>query len=408
MKDFTTIDQDLLARRLEAVFSLHQAGELTQAELLYRELINNYPDIWQLFFNCGLLLFELGRFEEALECNLRGLAINPASDDLLYNCALCQKKLGRYRAAIESYLKALDINPDDIDSLYNLAGCFRSIDDEHRAEQIYRDVIERAPDHLPSLNNLAYLTHKRGEIEGALQLYENILKIDPGHESADFMRAALSGETRTHSPESYVQEVFDEFAEHYEQSLTVKLGYDLPSSLYDFYGQQVPDHKPKHALDLGCGTGLVGQKFSPLCRSMTGVDISAKMLEAARHKDLYDSLHNAEIIDYLINCPGASYDLAVSADVLPYLGSLEELLRRLLPVLVAGGHFLFSVEDYPEEVLHPVLRHSGRFAHSSAYIQTVAGQTGWHIIAMTKLDLRKERGEWIQGSVYLISPHRIS
>ncbi|NNK55972.1 MAG: tetratricopeptide repeat protein [Desulfofustis sp.] len=408
MKDSTGTDQDYLMRRLVAADALHEAGDLRQAELLYRELIDRFPDIWQLYFNCGLLLFESGRHEEALESYLRGLAVNPASDDLLYNAAICQKELGRYQAAIEFYLRALAIAPDAIDSLYNLAGCYRSIDDEHRAEEIYRDIITLAPDHLPSLNNLAYLTHKKAEIKSARQLYEKILEIDPGHVSADFMRAALSGETRTHSPDSYIEEVFDEFAGHYEQSLTAKLGYDLPSSLYDFYAQHLPDHKPEHVLDLGCGTGLVGEKFSTLCRSMTGVDISGNMLEAAHHKNLYNSLHKAEIIDYLDKCPGASYGLVISADVLPYLGSLEELFKKVLSVLADGGHFLFSVEDHPDDVLNPVLQQSGRFAHSKKYVRKVTGQAGWQMIAMTTLDLRKERNDWIQGSIYLMCPHPVS
>ena len=218
------------------------------------------------------------------------------------------------------------------------------------------------------------------------------------------MRAALSGEARTQSPDSYIEEVFDEFADHYEKSLTTNLGYDLPSQLYDFYVQHLPGPKAASVLDLGCGTGLVGQKFSTLCRSLNGVDISAKMLQAARQKDLYENLHHAKIIDYLNNCSGASYDLVISADVLPYLGSLEELLRKVLPVLVRGGHFLFSVEDHPGEIQRPVLQQSGRFAHSKKYVQAVADQTGWRIIAMTTLDLRKEREDWIRGSVYLIGP----
>ncbi len=408
MKDSNTTDPNYLERRLVAAYSLHERGEMRQAELLYRELIDRYPTIWQLHYNCGLLLFELGRYEEALELYLRGLVINPASDDLLYNTALCQKELGHYQAAIELYRKVNDIDPDDIDCLYNLAGCYRSIDEEYRAEALYRNIIERAPDHLPSLNNLAYLNHKRGENDSARQLYEKILEIDPDHISADFMRAALSGETRTHSPESYIKDVFDECAEHYEQNLTVYLGYNLPSSLYDFFLPHVPGHKPLRALDLGCGTGLVGDKFSALCRSMTGIDLSEKMLEAAQHKGLYQSLHTSEIIDYLDNCPKASYDLIISADVLPYLGSLVELFSKALPVITEGGHFLFSVEDYQGGGSDPVLQQSGRFAHNRKYVSGVAGQTGWQIIGTTRLDLRKERGKWVQGSIYLMSPKRIS
>jgi predicted TPR repeat methyltransferase len=401
-------EQDHLERLLAAVCSMHEAGELEQAELLYRELIDRYPFIWQLYFNLGLLLFESSRPEEALEVYLKGLSINCASDDLLYNTAICQKELGHDEAAIDLYRKALAIAPDDIDCLYNLAGCYRTISEESRAEDIYRSIIDRIPDHLPALNNLAYLTHKRGEIRVARQLYDTILEIDPDHVSADFMRAALSGETRTQSPDSYIKDVFDEFAAHYEQSLTANLSYDLPTCLYDFYVLRLPGHKPERVLDLGCGTGLAGETFSTLCQSLTGVDLSEKMLDAARHKNIYESLHNTEIIHYLRNFSESSYDLVISADVLPYLGCLEELFRKVLPVLTEGGHFLFSVEDHPGTASTPVLQQSGRFAHSNKYVRGVAGLTGWRIIHMTTLDLRKEREEWIQGAIYLMSPQPIS
>ncbi len=74
----------------------------------------------------------------------------------------------------------------------------------------------------------------------ARELYERILELNPEHVSADHMRAALSGETRNHSPNCYIREVFDQFAGHYEASLTDNLGYDLPSELLNIYQHLLP------------------------------------------------------------------------------------------------------------------------------------------------------------------------
>lgn len=403
MSDTNPIDSSLFERQLNEVFTLHENGDLDRAEALYRQLIDRYPEIWQLHFNCGLLLFEAGRHAEALEFYLGGLKINDGSEDLLFNTAICQKELGLIEDAIHSYRRALDVAPDDIDCWYNLAGCYRTLCQDTPATQIYIKILEDNPRHLPSLNNLAYLTHKSGNDDQARKLYEQILEINPDHVSADYMRAALSGETRHQPPDSYIKEVFDAFADHYDTSLTDTLGYDLPAALLEFYQRFFADREPRCFLDLGCGTGLVGEKFRSLCSSMTGVDISSQMLAAAREKQLYESLHCSEIIEFLKTRHGSCYDLVVSGDVLPYIGELKGLFTEVARIVSESGHFIFSVEHYPSAEPLPVLQKSGRFAHSRNCITDMAGRTGWHIVGQTELDLRREREVWIQGAIYMMS-----
>ena len=401
-KELISSAENLLENRLTEVFENHQNGCYDRAEFQYRELIEQYPGIWQLHFNCGLLLFELGRCEEALEFYLGGLAINDSSEDLLYNTGICQKELGRFEEAIASYQRALEFAPDAIDCRYNLAGCYRSLGEDDQAAHIYESILADTPAHLPSLNNLAYLTHKHGKNERARELYEQILELNPEHVSADYMRAALSGDTRNQSPNSYIKEVFDQFADHYEASLTDDLGYDLPSELLDIYLHLVAGSRPQRLLDLGCGTGLVGEKFSSLCRTMTGVDISRKMIAVAHEKKLYDSLQISEIIEFLRTNPETAYDLVICADVLPYLGDLGELFYEVSSIMATHGHFMFSVEHLSSDSDRPVLQQSGRFAHSRCYVDETAAQAGWTIIFQTLLDLRKEREGWIQGSIYVM------
>ncbi len=402
MTDSEAGKAEFLERIFTQACALHEDGKLTAAEQLYLELLRRCPGVWQLYFNLGLLLFEAARHEEALAVYTEGLAINPDSEDLLFNTAICQKELGQFQAAAESYKSALSLTPDDTDCLYNLAGCYRAMGQETSAARIYEDILERRPEHLPSLNNLAYLVHKQGDLHRARHFYERILQIKPDHVSADFMRAALAGESRSQSPNAYVKEVFDEYAEHYEQSLTIELGYDLPSVLYQIYRSHVPVHKGTQLLDLGCGTGLVGEEFQRLFSSIVGVDISAKMLQAARQKNLYSALHANEIVTFLNKNRAAVFDLVISADVLPYIGVLEDLFKEVSAVVKKDGLFLFSVEDQPGEMLHPVLQQSGRFAHSKACVKAAAADTGWRIISRTSLDLRRERGKWLKGSIYLM------
>ena len=58
------------------------------------------------------------------------------------------------------------------------------------------------------------------------------------------------------------------------------------------------DNKEKPAvLDLGCGTGLVGESLCHLAEAIDGVDLSPKMLES--------TLSQSETMDRKISVPGS-------------------------------------------------------------------------------------------------------
>ena len=391
--------------RFQRALALHENGQYKEADSAYRKLINEFPDIWVLHFNLGLLLFELSRYEEALVSYLAALELTETSGDLYYNTAICQKTLGCFEDAIASYQHALKIDPDDIDSLYNLGCCYLAAGRDEEAGAVYRKLLEVQPEHLSGLNNLAYLCHKYGSSREAAALYAKILELDPARVSADHMLAALTGDTRQHAPSGYIQEVFDQFSDDYESSMIEKLQYQVPAVLLDFVLEHSAKTNFSSLLDLGCGTGLTGERFAAHCQSMTGIDLSAKMVEIARSKQLYQDLQVGEIIGFLDTAPAHhTHELVIAADVLPYIGDLTELFVSVVRVVKTSTLFCFSVEDERTDAARdqPLLRASGRFSHSPHYVKTCAEKTGWLVIAAQQLDLRKERNGWIRGCIYAL------
>jgi predicted TPR repeat methyltransferase len=83
----------------------------------------------------------------------------------------------------------------------------------------------------------------------------------------------------------------------------------------------VPSRK-LDVLDLGCGTGLVGARFHPLARTLTGIDLSPNMLEVARQRRLYVDLICSELTEFL-QMQTKNFDLAVATDVFLYIGDLS-------------------------------------------------------------------------------------
>ena len=66
----------------------------------------------------------------------------------------------------------------------------------------------------------------------------------------------------------------------------------LKNSKIDFLGS---------IMDLGCGTGLFGIEIRQFCEHLEGVDLSEKMLDKAKEKNIYNNLIKQDILDYLSN-----------------------------------------------------------------------------------------------------------
>lgn len=395
--------------QLTIVFELHEQGNFKDAESLYCKLIDQFPSIWQLHFNYGLLLFETGRFAESVEAYQQGLTLDADNPDLLFNLALCKKNLGVYEEAIHAYRKVLSQYPDDLDCLYNLAGCYRVMGEDMIAIQWYEKTLQLNKNHLSALNNLAYLYHKNDHPRQAAVLYRHILELDPGHQRADHMLASIEGKSRQNAPDSYIRDVFDQFSDHYESSLVDKLEYRLPTAMLQFM-QRTRDGlyaSPRFGrlLDLGCGTGLAGEVLKPYCDSMTGVDISEKMVAVAEHKSIYSALHVAEILTFLATAEpagSAGFDCIVAADVFPYIGDLKKLFIQAAGVTSYQGCFFFSVEALQDENKSFHLLPTGRFAHTLAYIEELAADTGWNVTSSEEINLRREKDGWITGFMFAL------
>jgi len=381
-------------------FDLKEDRKYHEAEEIYQHLLIHNKDNWYLHFNLGLLLLETNRSEEALNHFLSAVSLNSSSNDLYYHLALCQKSCGYNQPAVASYHRALELDPDDTESLYNLAACYHDLEQLEEAITTYKRLLRVVPDHQSALNNIAYILHKTGQFAKAKAYYKKLLIVNPAHASADHLFAALSGERRSTMPLSYIQEVFDSYSSVYERSLVDQLDYNLPKHLQALVAELSGKHLFRRILDLGCGTGLVGEVFNNSTATLDGVDLSSKMIAIAAGKGIYDQLVTADIESALDTFRDESYDLVLAADVFSYVGEIGEILGMTYRIGRPDCFFCFSVEDLDNHAADMVLLESGRFAHSNRYIKQAAVAAGWHLIHAETVKLRRERDGWITGAVY--------
>ncbi len=219
--------------------------------------------------------------------------------------------------------------------------------------------------------------------------------------SADHLLASLTGATTEKAPQQYVTDVFDNYAERFDHSLVKELEYRVPTMLRQLMDNRLPapEHLFADCLDLGCGTGLSGEAFQGRAKRITGVDLSEKMLARAADKKIYHGLHHGDLVDFL-DRDAAFYDLFIAADVFTYIGELTPLFAGLTRRAQPNAGLLFSTERHNGNDY--ILHQSGRYGHAATYIHSLASTHGFEVVQHTHTELRKDKGEWIQGDLYLL------
>ena len=241
--------------------------------------------------------------------------------------------------------------------------------------------------------------------DAAAQAYARALDIDP--EDRLGVRAHLvrlgGGDTLPVLSPAYVRALFDDYAPRFERHLVEGLGYVGPQLVRDAL-PRAPERFAV-ALDLGCGTGLMGEVVRDRVDHLTGIDLSPGMLALARTKTargrpLYERLVEGDVAAALADLPEASADLCLAADVLIYVADLASFLAGVGRVLRPGGLGAFTVQSHDGP--GSVLGEDGRYAHADAHLAATAAVSGLERLAARPAEVRREGGRPVPGRVVVL------
>jgi predicted TPR repeat methyltransferase len=375
-------------------------GQLETAVKRYEQALTIKPDYAEAHNNLGNTLQKLGQIEAAVKCYEQALAIKPDYAEAYYNLGVTFKELGQLEASVKSYEEALAIKPDYAEAYNNLANALKDIGHLEAAVKHYEQALTIKPGYAEAYNNLANALKDLGQLEAAVKCYEQALEIKPDIAGAQHRVNSLTGKTSQSAPKEYVENLFNNYADKFEDSLVNQLEYVMPSLLKrTFLNSGLEKNNIFRTVDLGCGTGLCGVAFRDLTEKLIGIDLSDKMIAKSKEKNIYDELYVNDLINGLKELEG-KFDLFISSDVLVYIGDLKELFKTISEYATIDSLFIFSSEDEDGDSFH--LRESGRYSHSKKYIVQLALTLGFKLEYFERSNLRKDKGQWIIGGIYVL------
>jgi predicted TPR repeat methyltransferase len=299
----------------------------------------------------------------------------------------------------------LTISSGDLiaDRRYQWALDYLARGDRAAAAEILEQVLETAPAFAGAWFALGTIREAQGDRECAIAAFGAARDADPqDYHGARLRLARLEvGEATPAMMQLHVRRLFDQHAPRFDQSLLQHLDYCAPQLLFEAITAmaQPTGNPPRFAamLDLGCGTGLAGAAFRAEVGHLTGVDISAAMIDEARRKALYDRLETGELMEFLDTeaATRARYDLVLAADVLVYIEDLAAVAAAVRRVLAPSGLFGFTVEAHAGDGV--LLRESLRYAHGGTYVRAALAGAGLTLADLAEVSTRTEKGQPVPG-----------
>lgn len=141
------------------------------------------------------------------------------------------------------------------------------------------------------------------------------------------------------TPQDLVR-LYGDWAESYDESFAESSGYLLPTAVAEAF-HVLAGKGP--VLDLGAGTGLVGEVLAQLgVTEIDGTDISAQMLAEAALKDVYDNLFEGDLTAHL-PCDAGHYNGIISAGTFTHGHVGPQAFDEVLRVAAPGALVCLSV-----------------------------------------------------------------
>ncbi len=193
----------------------HQAGRLTDAERVYRQILAidpRHPDCLHLL---GMIDYRAGRLESAAELIRKAIAIHGSGASYYANLGTVVQAQGDLDEARALYGQALAIKPNLAEVHMNLGNVLQIQEEYEESIACYRRALALKPECAEIYNNLGNAFQSQGKLEDAVACYEQALAFKPDYHEVYYN---LGNACRA-------QDKLDEAIAFYRQALALKPDY---------------------------------------------------------------------------------------------------------------------------------------------------------------------------------------
>ena len=162
----------------------HQAGKLAEAENLYRQVLSRQPRHSDALHLRGVVAWQLGRFDFAVESIRHAIAINAGIADYYYSLGNALRGKGVFDDAIAAYRQACRLKPGYFEAQINLGNALRDKGSPDEAIVAFQQAVALKPQIAEGHYNLGVALCDGGRVDEAVTALRRALELKPDYAEA--------------------------------------------------------------------------------------------------------------------------------------------------------------------------------------------------------------------------------
>ncbi len=164
---------------LENAIIAYKKNDLTTAQSIYLEVLENEPENSEAIGNLGVISKALGNFKEAISYYIKAIKINPDNPLTYNNLGNTFKAVKDYKRAILAFSDCIKRDPKNFSAYNNLGIVYESIGDNNKAISAYKEAVRINPNFAKAINNIGVILYKQKKYEESIGIFKIALKVDP-------------------------------------------------------------------------------------------------------------------------------------------------------------------------------------------------------------------------------------
>ena len=178
----------LISDNLQDAIAYHQAGDLQNAQRLYKSILEGSPNDSNAKHLLGMSLFQQGNLEQALILIWESIKIDPQNFLAYTNLGNVFQRIERHQEAINSYDVALAIEPSHADAFFNRGNSMFALMQYESALDSYEQLLVLQPTSAEAHINKGNTLHKLQRENESVTSYNKAISLCPQNAQAYYNR----------------------------------------------------------------------------------------------------------------------------------------------------------------------------------------------------------------------------
>ncbi|PKU21829.1 tetratricopeptide repeat protein [Telmatospirillum siberiense] len=169
------------ANLFASAMQYHRAGQMADAERLYRQILDSDPYNADALHCLGIVAYQAGQNDVAVDRIRKAIAINSTAQKYYCNLGNALQKQNRMAEAIKCYQRAVTLKPDYAVGHYNIGRMFQGLGQLNEAISAYKQALMHVQNDVDTYYNLGNAFRDQGNFDEAVSCYERVITLKPDY-----------------------------------------------------------------------------------------------------------------------------------------------------------------------------------------------------------------------------------